>query len=72
MADLVAEMPQKSAVRLLLQRALLLPVHIVRFRDIDGDQSIVVPGEHALGIAVAGVLEKLERQTLRRHRRSSA
>ncbi len=49
MADLVTEVPQKSAVRLLLQGAFLLPVDVVGLRDIEGDQSVVVTGQHSLG-----------------------
>ena len=65
MPDLVPEVPQKSAVRLILRGALLLPMHIVRFRDIDGDQSIVVSGQHALCIAVAGVFQEFKPQACR-------
>src|ERR1700723_3259549 len=62
MSDFVAKMAQQSAIRLLLQGALLLAMDIVRLGDVDGNQSVVVTGEHALGIAAVPVLEKLERQ----------
>src|ERR1700728_160270 len=59
---LVAEMPQKGAVGLLLQRALRFAVHVIGFGDVDGDESVVVPGESARRVAVRGVFQKLERE----------
>ena len=70
-SDLMAKMPQKSAVRLFLQRALLFAMHIVSFGNVDGDQPIVVSREYALGIAIRGVLQKLKREPVA-CRRSSA
>jgi hypothetical protein len=35
MPDFVAEMPQKSAIRFLLQGPLLLTVHVVGLRDVE-------------------------------------
>ncbi len=62
MADFVAEMPQKRAIGLLLQGTLPLAMHIVGFRDVNGDEAVIVTGEHPLGIAVRRVLEELEGQ----------
>ena len=65
MADLVTEVPQKSAVRLFLQGAFLLPVDVVGLRDIEGDQSVVVTGQHSLRVAVGVILEEFEGESLR-------
>src|ERR1700691_5151236 len=65
MTDLMTEMPQKGAVRLPPQGTFLLPVDIVGLGDIERNQSVVVTGEHALGVAVGVILEKFECQSLR-------
>src|SRR5580704_17306566 len=62
MPNLMAKMPQKGAIGLLLQRTLLLAVHVIRFCNVDGDQSIVVSRQDALRIAIARILQELERK----------
>src|ERR1700732_1241315 len=61
-SNLVTEMTQQGAVRLLLQGALLLAMNVIRLGNVDGDQSVVVAGEHPFRIAVARILEELERE----------
>src|SRR5450631_955626 len=53
---LMTEMSQKRAIGFFLERALLLAMHIVRLGNVDGNQSIVVPGQHAPGVAIRGIL----------------
>ena len=48
MADLVAEVSQQGAIRLVHLDPQLLTVHVVAFGEIDGDDTIFVPGHHLL------------------------
>ena len=70
--DLVAEVPEQRAVRLVHRDAQLLAVHVVALGEIEGDHAVVVAGEHLL--VLAG--QQVERQPVlagrRRARRSAA
>ena len=60
---LVSEVSEQGAIRLMLPRALLLAFDVVRFGDVDGDQSVVMAREDSTRITVSRVLEKFERQS---------
>src|SRR5208283_5297941 len=62
MSDFMAEVAQERAVGFFLERALLFALDVVRFGNVDGDQSVIVSGQYALGIAIGGILQKLKRQ----------
>ena len=72
MPDLVAEVPEQRAVRLGHRDPQLLAVHVVALGEVEGDDAVVVAGEHLL--VLAG--EQVERQAVvrdpRRGRRSAA
>ena len=57
-ADLVAEVAEQRAVRLVHLDPQLLAVHVVTLGEIEGDQPVLVTGEHLLG----GAGEQVEGQ----------
>src|SRR5581483_7532598 len=61
--DLVPEMPENRPVWLVLHALLLLALHIVRFGNVDGDQSVVVTRQDAFAVPTRGVLQKLKLET---------
>ena len=59
MPDLVAEMAEQRAVRLVHRHPQLLAVHVVALGEIQCDHAVVVTGEHLLGLTG----KQVERQT---------
>ena len=60
MADLVAEVAEQRAVRLVHRHPQLLPMNVVAFGEVDGDDAVVMTGDHLLG----GAGQQVERQTV--------
>ena len=60
MADLVAEVAEQRAVRLVHLHTQLLAMHIVALREIQCDHTVVVAGEHLLELTG----EQVERQAV--------
>jgi hypothetical protein len=57
-ADLMPEMAEQGAVRLIHLDPQLLPVNVIPFGQIEGDHAILVSGEHLL----RGTRQQVERQ----------
>ena len=64
MPDLVPEMPQQGAVRLVHRDPQLLAVHVVALGEIQGDDAVVVAGDDVLRLAG----QQVERQPVLRVR----
>ncbi len=60
MADLVAEMAEQRAVRLVHRHSQLLAVHIVTLGEVKRDHPVVMAGEHLLEFTG----EQVERQAV--------
>ena len=66
MADLVAEMAQQRAVRLVQVEPPALSLHVVGLGDIEGDHAVRVSREDRWGAAVLGIGKKLVGQSVLR------
>jgi hypothetical protein len=64
MADLVSEMPEQRSIGLMLHLPLRLAIHVVRFGHVDGDEAVVVPGQHPAPVAIEAhsIAQELEFQ----------
>ena len=72
MADLVAEMSEQRAVRLVHRDAQLFAVHVVALGEIQCDHAVFLTGEHLLELAGEQVERQPEVAGPRRARRSAA
>ena len=61
MSDLVAEVAEQRAIGLVHARAQLLALGVIGFLESDGDDAIVMPGNHLL---LRDVIEKIEHERL--------